>query len=325
MSSSHFPRDASALRRVSARRRALVIVLASVLSGSGGCAQILGLDADAKLGSGGSSTTGSGTGPTGTGPVTNGAGGACGDCTPADDCLRGTCVDGGCVSEPKAAREPCSAGVCDGAGSCVDCIVDDDCASDHYCIQATRQCAIKKTLGVDCTSSGECALGHCAKTENNTRICCTSDCSGSCESCLEAATGRPDGTCSPVSAGLDPKGKCAGLVCGSGTCDGLGACGYAQDGTPCSTGGCSGPSFDPPDLCDGAGQCVATPPATCAGSFVCDPMAQSCLTACSSQQDCISTHYCATPWCQMRKANGSSCQSSFECMSNNCSNNKCKP
>lgn len=312
-------------RRTTTRRssrRALVRgttgALASIgliVSLTGGCAQILGLDSDARLGS-----------PSGASSSASGAGGGCGDCSPENDCLRGVCTNGACGSTPKAEREPCQGGVCDGAGACVECVVHADCATDHYCDTASHLCVPKKALGTPCGSSSECELDHCTEVDPTNRICCTSDCTGNCESCLEAHTNSPDGTCAPILFGKDPKGGCAGVTCGSGTCDGAGSCGFAPSGTACSTAGCAGSMFDPADACDANGQCNATPPVTCSGNLVCDPMTNACLAACALQQDCVSGYYCAAPFCQMKKAANANCQNNFECLSNVCMiSGKCKP
>jgi hypothetical protein len=65
-------------------------------------------------------------------------------CPVADECEEATCASAsGCGSRNRAARTPCSEGVCDGSGSCVACVLDGDCSAGLICNQE-RQCVVPR-------------------------------------------------------------------------------------------------------------------------------------------------------------------------------------
>lgn len=71
----------------------------------------------------------------------------------------------------------------------------------------------KLELGQLCKQNSECASENCVKG-----LCCDLACSGSCQACNQAATGKPDGHCGNLSNGT----RCGdNQVCNAGTC---GAC-----------------------------------------------------------------------------------------------------
>ncbi len=204
-----------------------------------------------------------------------------------------------------------------------ECTMNQGCPSDRYC-DSVHRCALKKTPGSTCSSTSECAGGHCIGNSTD-KICCSSDCQGNCESCLEVDTHQPDGTCASIFLGTDPKGGCAGITCGTERCDGAGACGRAIVGTACSTSTCTAASVDPVDTCDANGQCIVSRAVPCPGSFVCDPMTNACRTTCVAQTDCVAGTYCAAPLCVPTKDKGATCIDDFECTSGDCGpGGKCK-
>lgn len=133
---------------------------------------------------------------------------ACGDdgaaaepeCTIAADCaapgpetcLVAACASGTCGTAPADAATACPAGVCNGAGSCVECLGDSDCATDvcvaNACYPASCRNMVKdgSETDVDCGGSTcpDCAQG---------KVCLTGgDClSGVC------TPGIPTGACGP--------------------------------------------------------------------------------------------------------------------------------
>lgn len=155
-----------------------------------GCGQIVGLDwtpiEEAAEEAGGTS----GAGPSATAPATGGAplpcaaASACPD--DEDPCTSSTCVDGVCGSEPAAAGTPCAAGICDGAGACVECLSDAQCASglcvDRQCVSCSNGTRDGDESDIDCggarcdpcgkgklcdddddCASRNCKEGRCAK------------------------------------------------------------------------------------------------------------------------------------------------------------------
>lgn len=131
---------------------------------------------------------------------------------PASDnieCTTDQC-NGTTPTHPAApAGTPCSAGVCDGANSCVECVTSNHCSGGQQCNPATNQCL--KGLGEGCGGDGECSSGECVDG-----VCCENACNGVCRGC---ALENQRGKCLPYPGGTDPDGDCAPKLC-----DGMGAC-----------------------------------------------------------------------------------------------------
>ena len=185
----------------------------------------------------------------------------------------GTCVFVGQGKQDAAAKVPCT-GVkaCDGKGACL------------------------LNNGQTCTKGDQCASGQCADS-----VCCDKDCSAACMTCAKPGSagactfvdkGLPDaiakapctgnntcdgaGTCKKAAAqkcSLDSEcgtGFCADGYCCDSACDtSCWSCGLSGNQGTCSriaallpdtdpTGACSGGY-----LCDGKGQCLNAPGATC--------------------------------------------------------------
>ncbi|MEZ4228754.1 MAG: hypothetical protein R3B89_06300 [Polyangiaceae bacterium] len=140
---------------------------------------------------------------------------------------------------------------------------------------------------VDCVTDAQCLGGACVDGR-----CCETACDGICQACIEARTGRPDGECAPVLAGLDSDGDCladTSNVCGlDGTCDGSGQCHFPRYDTRCG-GECSGESAVRADHCDGNGQCVEGPVESCQG-LPCEDGA--CRSRCLDSRDCLEGYRC---------------------------------
>jgi len=201
-----------------------------------------------------------------TGKVCNGAG-ACGDATGVS-CGAYACMTTACAT------------------SCTEGTAATDCATNAYCT-TTGTCALKKSNGTACTSGKECTSSFCVDG-----VCCSSTCTGQCESCNEAGT---EGACVPVSG--EPRGKrakCVGdaAMCG-GTCDGIDVsrCKYAPSSKDCGSTCATGTATE--KKCDGSGECVSTTK-TC-GLYACDTA--GCKTTCAVDTDCATGNRCAAPSC----------------------------
>lgn len=83
------------------------------------------------------------------------------------------------------------------------------------CLQPPCTCdpsgACRGAPGSPCSVASDCARGVCRD-----QVCCSGDCSGTCESCNPIYTVQDAGVCGQISAGLNPPGHCpAGTVCAS--------------------------------------------------------------------------------------------------------------
>jgi hypothetical protein len=181
----------------------------------------------------------------------------------------------------------CSAGTCNGAGSCN-----------------------------PCGNPGECKSGHCVDS-----VCCASACAATCSACAQTKTGVPDGQCGFIPLGSDPDNECGSgseQSCdGAGTCRkelGLGCSGAANcfsnqcvDGVCCATACSSLCSACTAAKTDGTnGTCGFVSAGT-------DPDSE-CGTG--PDQSCDGTGQC-------RKHNGQVCSTSLECLTGFCVDGVC--
>jgi hypothetical protein len=102
------------------------------------------------------------------------------DCELAGNgCNVGSCVDNVCVAAPAAAGTLCDeddGSFCDGAGTCVACINDGQCAVEDTCVD--NACVGPGGgNGGACTDPGDCPSGFCVDGE-----CCDGACDAACQS-----------------------------------------------------------------------------------------------------------------------------------------------
>ncbi len=112
---------------------------------------------------------------------------AASDCPqPPAECLKATCEAAVCGEGPTLAGAPCSLGKCDGAGQCLECLANADCAS--------KVC-----------EAGACAAASCGDGVKNGSESDV-DCGGSCAGCdLGEGCGAP----ADCLSGVCTAGKCA--------------------------------------------------------------------------------------------------------------------
>lgn len=142
-------------------------------SGAGGSASSSTSSGSTSSGTGGSTSSGTGgsassSSSSSTSSGTGGEGGS-GGCTspqqcPGTDttCQFRTCEDGSCGMANAAIDTPCSeqgGKLCDGNGSCVGCIDNNDCAATANCVD--NKCKPKETHGGPCKLDGDCLSARC--------------------------------------------------------------------------------------------------------------------------------------------------------------------
>lgn len=126
-----------------------------------------------------------------------------GACSVDGDCDTGHCVDGACCGTASCGTcEACNLatpGTCSAVTSAAD---PDTCTGVNTCDSAG---ACKKSIGSACSAAGDCGSNFCAQG-----VCCNAACTGSCESCGQAAS---LGTCSVLPAGSAGSPACAPQIC----------------------------------------------------------------------------------------------------------------
>ena len=231
----------------------------------------------------------------------------------------------------------CLSGFCDtsgggggggmGAGICTACSGDGQCTGNpqQWCDLGNVNggtCTPKKNPGDSCDGGNQCLSGFCPDGDG---VCCDNACSATCQACLLAKTGQPNGTCALVAADQDPDGECSDQgPCGAnGTgCTGTAtACKVYPPATPCGSQTCVGNTLKLATdyTCNGAGSCVAGSGQPCQDNFTCADDGQNCRTSCSDPSHCIANTHCdggdclPPPW-----PNGDPCTQGQDCTSGNC-------
>jgi len=230
---------------------------------------------------------------------------------PVLPCWQAACVDSQCIEAPAPegaaclVGDPCLAGLCDGAGTCVP-------SPPAFC--AGRECGEDGCGG----SCGECPQGELCHPYWGYCVC-PKDCKG--KQCGDDGCGGSCGEC-PANGVCNGKGlcecvpSCDGKDCGTDGCGG--SCGSCPDGTACIGGvacveiDCAGKEcgddgfggscgFCPPgDLCNGQYQCVC--PGTCQGK---ECGTDGCGNTCGP--DCPAEEFCLAGRC-VKKATAGSCK-----------------
>jgi hypothetical protein len=234
-------------------------------------------------------------------------------CTAATYSAPRTCNGSG-MCQP-AETTSCDTYQCGPTGTCLTmCMTSADCVPPNVCNSGV--CS-KKTLGTACTSGTECASGLCQQG-----VCCSSSCTGGCQSCALAGT---LGMCRPVPAGDDPLDSCTdagAATCGNdGACDGAGSCRRYAAGTECLPRDCTGSTETSARTCDGSGVC--RPPTTrqC-DPYVCNTTTDMCRDTCSGPADCVPPSTCAGMSCG-KLPNSAPCTMGAMCNSGFCSQGVC--
>ena len=236
-------------------------------------------------------------------------------------CTDDSCsADGNPQSMPAAAATTCSSNggtVCDGAGNCVECLVNGNCAdpAKPVCDPGTHACVDAK-----------CNDGMKNGTETDT------DCGGQCPGCDTGQDCNKDSDCASQKCG--PNGKCSAPSCSDMIKNGNetdvdcgGDCNGCGPGQGCNVNGdCAG------DLCTGMnGTCAPT----CSdgvlnnGESDVDCGGANC-NKCGIGKECAGLNsncqsdLCdANSKCAAKDPNGTMCMSGATCQSGNCTDMVC--
>ncbi len=220
------------------------------------------------------------------------------------------------VSSPTGVGTACNEGankLCDGAGLCVECLMNSDCTADPM-----------KTF---CSAANACVSPLCNDTIKNGDETAT-DCGGSCDPCGDLLACLIPGDCQ--------SGVCTGMICQIPTCDD-GIKNGTEGDLDCGAG-C--PNKCGPDKgCNGDADCVglqcsammngtctpncadsvknnAETDADCGGG-TCGGCAVGKLCG-NADSNCVATAYCDAGTCAAKKNNGTSCVGANECTSAAC-------
>jgi FG-GAP repeat len=241
-------------------------------------------------------------------------GNATGDaCTAWDECGSANCADNVCCDDE------CS-GLCMGCTEAKTGMPDGQCAPIPPGGNPDGECSAGTCNGNGscdpCGASIECASNHCADS-----VCCDTDCDATCVACTQAKTGMPDGQCALVPLATDPDNECG--VGAEQSCDGAGTCrkelGQACiDATECFSNQCvDGVCCDTAcgDLCMAcAGTKTGGSDGTCAFVSADSDPDEECGTG--SDQSCDGAGQC-------KKHQGQGCSSGSECLSSYCTDGVC--
>jgi hypothetical protein len=176
-----------------------------------------------------------------------------------------------------------------------------------------------KLNGAACARAGECQSGNCVDG-----FCCDSPCTGVCQACSNARTGRPNGECRAVTAGTDPDEDCAAespSSCGTnGLCSGAASCALYPSGTACGSTTCSN-NEQTGFACNGSGACQSSSVTQCAPYFC---QGSTCGTTCATDASCAASHHCSgASKCDADLPNGTACTRNSMCVSGFCVDGVC--
>jgi hypothetical protein len=175
--------------------------------------------------------------------------------------------------------------------------------------------------GTSCLSGAGCESGWCVDG-----VCCESSCDGTCEACVSASTGLPNGTCAAVQEGMDPDDECdaqgVGFCMQPGHCDGQKHC-ATQVGLVCVAKSCASDTIQAnASLCSTSGDCVGQGTSPCF-PYRCD--GGGCLSTCTSTTDCTDPAKCVEGACTIgsKLSLGQGCGAGSECASSFCVDGVC--
>jgi hypothetical protein len=229
--------------------------------------------------------------------------------------------------------------LCDGLGSCVQCLIDTDCAAGDACRSGvcTAPSCTDSELNADETDI-DCGGSVCPVCDNGQACVDDGDClSNFCDDgsiVVGTGGGATTGGAGPGGAGgmggLGGAGGAGGATAGVGGAGGLGGAGGfggagGSGGAPVTASSSSASSSSASGT-GGAGGSPGGLCAACIDDVQCAPFAcvsGSCLTSCATDSECAPDHWCDGGTCVAQKVLGDSCAASGECLSGSCADAVC--
>jgi hypothetical protein len=173
--------------------------------------------------------------------------------------------------------------------------------------------------GRSCTGDTSCASGDCVDG-----FCCDESAT-MCTGCRACNVAGSEGTCTSVPAGTDPRDTCDAVACGTGDCNGAGACQPQPTTVVCGVEpGCTNSQLtlsqyrlgaETVHYCNGTStDCpTVTTQRTCPNNYICG--ATSCNTTCTTDLDCTFGAWCDSGTCRLAQGAGGACTRSRQCRS----------
>lgn len=181
------------------------------------------------------------------------------DCPSTTTCKTMACTNSHCASGFDPAGAICSGDqVCDGNGSCVECVKDGDCfgatasCEKNQCISCKDGQKNGEETDVDCGGSkcspcpammcldaSDCATGNCVDG-----VCCDTPCTELCKACNLV---NKVGKCSSLPSGTEDPGVCETTK----ACSGFTASCKLKNGQPCMNDNeCVSDDCSPSNVCE---------------------------------------------------------------------------
>ncbi|MEP7123790.1 MAG: hypothetical protein ABJE95_22870 [Byssovorax sp.] len=255
-----------------------------------------------------------------------------------NNCTKDICTNGVPSNPPEDASVKCGPSqVCDGSGTCVGCVMSNQCNDPGLCKSATCDMMVCKNVddpsGTSCNGNKVCdGSGNCVECVNDgmcnggTKICINNSCATSCN------TGVKDGTETDVDCGGACQANCAngkgcksGNDCISGICTSM-KC--AAPGPTCSDGITNGTESDTDcggscpqkcaigDTCNTIADCASN---VCTGGMCAAP-APTCMDGATNGME--TDIDCGGPTCAPC-GNTKTCAMNSDCLSVSCVNTMC--
>jgi cysteine-rich repeat protein len=213
---------------------------------------------------------------------------ACGDgdspavdassCTPVDDaneCTEDICENDQPVNRNRDAGETCSAGVCDGAGACVECTENSHCTGGEVCDQDSNACIAPNCMdgdqngdetcvdgggacapmrrcddGEGCEVAGDCTSGVCGAGNTCSAPSCGDGVRQGAEACDDGNNTNGDGCDDGAGDACRPTGCGNGVVTGTEQCDDNNANNGDGCDNNCTNTGCGNGIITTGETCD---------------------------------------------------------------------------